>query len=151
MEFQFNDQIEREFLILGFDNAKDILLSGQPLFSFYYARTVLPIKNTWILGYDRIEFGFVLAEPNKSCSSYIRMITASNDNRKPRRDEEDKVIFRFSHLSGQFPTKQAMTRMIELEERSRIRHAAAIFAELTLARNERIRGPSNGSTNLRSF
>jgi hypothetical protein len=151
MDFQFNDQINREFLLLGFDNAKEILLAGQPLFSFYYARTVLPIKNAWILGYDRIEFGFVLAEPDKGCTSYLRMITASNDNRKPRRDQEDKVAFRFTHLSGVFPNKHAIIEMIELEERSRIRHAAAIFAELTLARNERIRGPSNDRANLRPF
>jgi hypothetical protein len=151
MEFQFNDQIEREFLLLGFDNAKEILIAGQPLFSFYYARTILPIKNTWILGYDRVEFGFVLAEPDKSCSSYLRMISGSNDNRKPRRDQEDKVIFRFTHLLGLFPTKQAMIEMIELEERSRVRHAAAVFAELTVARNERIRGPSKDGANLRPF
>jgi hypothetical protein len=151
MDFQFNDQIEREFLLLGFDNPKEILLTGHPLFSFFYASAVLPIKNTWILGYDRVEFGFVLAEPDKSCSSYLRMITASNDNHKPRRDEEDRVVFRFTHLSGPFPTKQAMTRMIELEERCRIRHAAAVFAELTLARNERIRGPSKDGANLRPF
>jgi hypothetical protein len=151
MDFQFNDQIANEFLLLGFDNPKEILAAGQALFSFYHAGTVVPIKNTWILGYDRIEFGFMLAAPDKHCSSYLRMVSASNNNCKPRRDEEDNSVFRFTHLSGPFPTKEAMINMIELEERGRIRHAAAMFSELTLARHERIRGPSKGRSDLRPF
>ena len=89
----FNEKIDAEFKQMGFENAKELFANAQPILSFLFVEAKIPVKDTWALGYDYVDFVFRLNEPTKESPFYIKHITASTGKSKEYKDVEDKTFW----------------------------------------------------------
>jgi len=109
---EFNEKIDAEFKQFGFQNGKEIFSTADLLFDFKYMYAVVPVRDSWILGYDRVNFMFVLTNPTKEWPHYIHMIRATTGRERDFPNEEDRTTLYSSYLNPPLSTKDEMIQKI---------------------------------------
>ena len=138
LQISYNSQLDNEFKSLGFYNGMEIFDNAKPFGAFLISRTIVPVK-AWALCYDRVEFFFMIAPPDRGCDDYVRAVRATTGRQCGFRDEEDQTTLWYSYLSNSIPTKNEIIARIELIERCKIQYAPAVLTSLLIHRKERQR------------
>jgi len=116
---KFNDKIDAEFKQLGFNNGREIFATAELLFDFKYMYAVVPVKDTWALGYDQVNFTFVLTEPTKEWPNYISFIRATTDRKNGFANDEDRTTLLSTSSNPPLSTKDEMMAKIHKIEREK--------------------------------
>lgn len=142
---EYNEQLDREFKAFGFDDGSVILATRTDFMGSVHCFKSIPAIGTWALGYDAVEFGFVIRQPDERSKNFIRYIAARSERKSGYRRWEDRSVTFWSELHPARETMASMMEKIWQLERQKILFAPAIMSSLLQQRIERMAGRPDGN------